>query len=340
MSTVFAAPPPDVEASDAELQALLPRLTSDDATVRRLALIALAELEDEAHAVWLAWSLKDPDAAVRADVAARLAYWEQAIVLEALAEALRDSDATVRSAAAYSLAEIKQADSGRRLLPALHKALQHAQQHAEGFVLASLLHAVKELRLPETREIALHATGSPDASVRLAAIGVLGWLKDTEALPVLTRLAVEDADPEVRRAAVGALGLGQGQEAVVRPALLAALADPVWRVREEAASTLGKLRLPDTTPALIAALEDACWQVRQLAARALGRLRDGQAVSALVTHALAHDIANLRKEACVALGEIRAISALPALEGAAQDPDPEVRKTARLAITLIQQAHP
>lgn len=330
MSAPFASPHPEVSSSDEDLQDLLPRLTDEDATVRRLALIELAEYEDEAHAPWLAWALQDPDADVRADVAARLAYWEQPVAIEALIRALRDDSTAVRDAAAYSLAELKQADSGRLLLPALDTA--------EGFELASLLHAIKELRLPESLAAALRATASTDTAVRLAAVGVLGWLKDATALPVLTRLAADDADAEVRRAAVGALGLGQGADAqVAHAALLRALTDTVWRVREEAANTLGKLKLPGTTGPLITALEDSYWQVRQLAARALGRLKDAQAVHALVTHALQHEIANLRKEASVALGEIGDPAALPALAIASHDADPEVRKTARLAVSLIQQ---
>ena len=329
MSTLFALSPPEVSASDDDLQDLQPRLTSDDATVRRLALIELVELEDEAHAPWLAWALRDPDPAIRADVAARLAYWEQPVVLSALVGVLRDEVPAVREAAAYSLAEIKQAESGALLLPAL--------DGAQGFVLASLLHAIKELRLAGSLHAALRATDDRDAPVRLAAVGVLGWLKDASALPVLTQLAAHDPEPEVRRAAVGALGLGQGHDAQVQPALLGALQDPVWRVREEAAATLGKLKLPEAVGPLIQSLQDTYWQVRQLAARALGRLKNAQAVDALITHALQHDIANLRKEASVALGEIGHASALPALAIAAQDPDPEVRKTARLAVTLIQQ---
>lgn len=329
MSTLFALSPPEVSPSDDDLQELQPRLTSDDATLRRLALIELAELEDEAHAPWLAWALREPDPAIRADVAARLAYWEQPVVLNALVDALHDEVPAVREAAAYSLAEIKQADSGTLLLPAL--------EGAQGFVLASLLHAIKELRLPGSLNAALRATSDRDAPVRLAAVGVLGWLKDASALPVLTHLAAHDPDPEVRRAAVGALGLGQGHDAQVQPALLGALQDPVWRVREEAAATLGKLKLPEAVTPLIQSLQDAYWQVRQLSARALGRLKAAQAVDALITYALRHDIANLRKEACVALGEIGHASALSALTVGAQDPDPEVRKMARLAITLIQQ---
>ena len=57
-------------------------------------------------------------------------------------------------------------------------------------------------------------------------------------------------------AAVGALGLGQGHDAQVQPALLGALQDPVWRVREEAAATLGKLKLPEAVGPLIQSLQD------------------------------------------------------------------------------------
>ena len=62
MSVPFAVPPPDVSASDPDLQELHSRLTSDDATVRRLALIELAELEDPAHVPWLLHALHDADA--------------------------------------------------------------------------------------------------------------------------------------------------------------------------------------------------------------------------------------------------------------------------------------
>jgi HEAT repeat protein len=54
--------------------------------------------------------------------------------------------------------------------------------------------------------------------------------------------------------------------------------------------------------------------------------------------ALTHTISNLRKEAALALGEIASTDALPALEQAAGDPDPEVRKSVRLAIQQIHAA--
>lgn len=54
--------------------------------------------------------------------------------------------------------------------------------------------------------------------------------------------------------------------------------------------------------------------------------------------ALFHSSANLRKEAAIALGEIGDAGALAPLAQAASDADPEVRKSARLAIAQIQAA--
>jgi HEAT repeat protein len=56
--------------------------------------------------------------------------------------------------------------------------------------------------------------------------------------------------------------------------------------------------------------------------------------------ALSHSISNLRKEAALALGEIGVPEALPALEQIRDDRDPEVRKSARLAIAQIHAAGP
>ena len=168
-----------------------------------------------------------------------------------------------------------------------------------------------------------------DARVRLEAVGVLGWLKRTEALQGLAWVAQRD----VGRAAVGALGCATDES--VLPALLAALADGAWQVRKEAATTLEKRRLAGAGPSLIAALDDGYWQVRQRVTRALGLLRPAAAVPA-VSNLLTHAIVNLRKEAAIALGEIRDRSALPGLLLAMADADPEVLKVARLAISQIE----
>ncbi|MFZ5525718.1 MAG: HEAT repeat domain-containing protein [Pseudomonadota bacterium] len=331
MSLALTAPPhPLLDDADEDLQDLAPRLTSDDATVRRLALIELAELEDPAHVPWLLHALHDTDAAVRAEAAGRLAYWEDEATVAALVRTLEDPEPTVREAAAHSLGELKQ--------PASAEALLLAADHAQPFVRASVLRALRELRLPAAFDPALRALADAEAGVRLEAVGVLGWLKREEALPGLATLAGTDPDADVRRAAVGALGFAPAGGVAVLPALLTATRDAAWQVREEAATTLGKLRLGGAFQPLLDLLDDDWWQVRLRAARALGQLGPAHNVPAVpaLSRLLTESIANLRKEAVIALGETRHESALPAVRLAAEDPDPEVRKVARLALTQLQ----
>ena len=222
---------PDIDPRSADLRQ---RLTSPDAGVRRVALLDFADVEDEALLPALVTVLRgDPEPALRAEAARALAGWGDGEVVEALADALAD-EATVREAAAQSLAELKDAEAGSRLVSRVG--------HADGFVSAAALRALKELRVPAAAAPAAAALAHADPAVRREAVGVLGWLKHAAALPALARLAIGDEDAEVRRAAAGALGLAAAGEAPsVLPALCAALRDPAWQVREEAATTLGKL---------------------------------------------------------------------------------------------------
>lgn len=320
----------DPAALDPEAAQLLPRLASPDAAVRRIALLALSDLEDETVLPPIVATLRD-DAApeVRAEAAHVLGAWERDDVVEALCFALLDADAAVRDAAALSLSQLKDVRSGPILV--------HWSGHGEPFVRAAVLRALRELRYAGAREPALAALHAPEAAVRLEAVSVLGWLKDRSALGPLTALVTCDSHAEVRRAATGALGLASAADAQTVDALLSALRDDAWQVREAAATTLGKLAAANACNALLAALDDAYWQVRLQAVRALGRLRDVRAVEP-VAGLLTHAISNLRKEAALALGELGDTQARPALEAAATDADPEVRKAARIALAQIDGA--
>ena len=184
--------------------------------------------------------------------------------------------------------------------------------------------------VPDSRTVATDA-----AAVRAEGVAVLGWLKDARGLAPLARVATADAHADVRRIAVGAVGFAASSNTAVATALLAALRDAEWQVREEAAATLGKLRIAAARAPLVAALDDDYWQVRLRAVRALGQLHDAAAASAVVA-LLAHAISNLRKEAALALGELRDPATLPALHDALEDRDPEVRKAVRIAIAQIE----
>ncbi|AKC71248.1 HEAT repeat domain-containing protein [Pandoraea oxalativorans] len=319
----------DFDTADASNAGLRARLSHDDATVRRLAVLDAAELEDDAWLPLLVERLRhDPDAHVRRTAAERLAGWETDEVVAALCDALHDADEPTRAGAAESLSALKQADLGATLVQRLHA-------EPDPFARTALLRGLRELRLPQSAPPALDALHDASPAVRREAVSVLGWLRHAAALPVLAALVRTDPAPEVRKAAAGALGFAADDS--VQNTLIAALQDEAWQVREEAAATLGKLRLTAARDALVFALDDDYWQVTLQAARALGRLKHPASIAS-VSALLTFPISNVRKEAALALGEIGDVEALPVLEAALADADPEVRKAARIAIAQIGAA--
>lgn len=329
MPHVCALPDDSLFDLDPAIGALAPRLADPDPAVRRVAVLQLADLEDEAGVPLLLHRLQtDPAGTVRAEAARTLASWELEEVVPALAAALADPSRDVAEAAAQGLLELKNPASGAALLPWV--------SHDDPFVRAAAWRGLRELRYAAGFDAAMAALSDAAAPVRREAVTVLGWLRRSEALPALAQVAASDADTEVRRAAAGALGLAA--DPCARDALLPALRDSAWQVREEAAQTLGKLKFPEAVRHLIEALEDPYWQVRLQAARALGKLRDRSALVPL-TAQLAHPISNLRKEAALSLGSLQNAAALPALAAAANDADPEVRKAVRIALAQIGHPH-
>jgi HEAT repeat protein len=233
----------------------------------------------------------------------------------------------VREAIAYTLAELKNPASASALLPYL--------SDADAEVQAAALQAVKALRVDAAFEPALMALEHAEPRVRRAAVSVLGYLKKPQAIASLTRIAAHDPDAEVRRIAVGALSYASDAEVSVLPALSRAIADTEWQVREEAATTFARTGSVLGVPNLVRAMDDDYWQVRVKAARSLGKLKARDGVMALV-EALIHPVSNLRKEAVIALGEIADPRAITPLERTLHDPDPDVRKLSKLALTTIQ----
>jgi HEAT repeat protein len=88
---------------------------------------------------------------------------------------------------------------------------------------------------------------------------------------------------------------------------------------------------------LIAATEDTRWQVQEVASEALGKLRAVEAIPAL-GKCIQNPISNLRKSAVAAMGEIAHTDALPFIEQASNDNDPDVRKLARWSQGQIEAA--
>ena len=163
------------------------RLLSQDAQVRRVAVLEFADCgEEDLLPAVIALLREDPESALRAEAARALAGCNDVAAVEALVLALNDQ-APVRAAAASSLAELKDAHAGAVLL-------RHAC-HDDPFVRASVLRTLKELRIPAAAEPAMLALEHADASVRREAVGVLGWLKCLAAIPRIAGLAVADTVP-------------------------------------------------------------------------------------------------------------------------------------------------
>jgi len=301
------------------------RLNSCDATVRRVALMNLADDEDlDIVEPYLVNALKDSASEVRAEAALLLEAYDSESAIIALLDGLSDESGAVRFNSAQSLSAVKNPQIGYLLIERIGSPDKHVK--------AAIFRALRELRLPASKDPAIEALTDSDAGVRREAVAVLGWLKESSATDLLAKLATSDQDVAVRKTAVGALGFSQ--EGVAKGALHLALNDGDWQVREEAATVIGKANLSSLSTQLIGLLTDEYWQVSLRAARSLGRLKNQEAVSFLLP-LLKSGVSNLRKEVALALSEIGSKDALIGLEEALADPDPDVRKAARLAYATI-----
>ena len=182
---------------------------------------------------------------------------------------------------------------------------------------------------PRARASLCEALTDEDASVRAAVLDALARLgHDSRAARAAARL-VTDADGEVRRRAVRAVGRGSRHPAeAIRPALR----DPLAIVRREAASLAARLEAAD----LATLLADHDPHVRAAAAAGAGRASEAALVSALESDP--HPV--VRLAAAHTLGLLGGHGAAAALIAAALD-DAEATVRAR-ALRLAQEtlSHP
>jgi HEAT repeat protein len=116
--------------------------------------------------------------------------------------------------------------------------------------------------------------------------------------------------------------------------VLAALQQPQWVARRNAAWALGALDDARAVPALMKALDDREPDVRAQAAWALGAIDDDDAMDRL-TAALKDPDARVRTQAAWALGAIGDSRATAGLIGALKDVDASVRRQAAWALGVI-----
>jgi HEAT repeat protein len=307
--------------------------------------VVLQQMGDPA-AVALGESLKDPDPIVRLNSARALQHEgpHTKAALPALTAALGDSDPEVREAVYVAL---------RQVGPEAREALVQAiRQQGKAYSRAEIIVAIGKFGPEGEPAIPDLEAALRDDSLRLAAIQTLGKIGPAAktTLPALEK-AFKDKDPQVRRAALEAMGL-IGRDSL--PILLAALKDD--GLRAGAAAALGKIGRPAgvAVPTLCKMLEDPDAEVRRNAAAALGRIgpQTPEVIPALVKtlrdkeadEQAANSLARMGQPAVkpliAALADDqtrdRATSALSQIGRPAVPPVVELLKNDRLRLTAMQ----
>ncbi|MFQ6015580.1 MAG: HEAT repeat domain-containing protein [Anaerolineae bacterium] len=177
-----------------------------------------------------------------------------------------------------------------------------------------------------------------DEAVSRRATEVLVQIGEPAVKPLVAALRNSDRDVrdpqsnDVRWRVAEALGRIGHPQAV--EALVGALHDSDWHIRDRAALALGNIRDPHALEPLVRALRDADWRVRDRAAAALGKMGDARAVAPLI-QALHDDDEDVRLRVTAVLGKIGDAQAVQPLIEALHDTDWRVRQEAANVLAKI-----
>lgn len=175
---------------------------------------------------------------------------------------------------------------------------------------AHALNALGQLATDEMTDYLVAILFDRDSSeaARKSLISVLVFLSDKIVRRLMTLLAEEAAAPN--RRILSDLLVRTGNTAV--PLLLEYLFDDRWYVVRNAVGILGEIRNQDTLMHLNPLLDHKDIRVRRETIRALTRIGGQKAVNILLQAAEADD-QDIRRQALLSLGAIRAASAIPTL---------------------------
>lgn len=256
-------------------------------------------------------ALGDEDPEVRIGAAYTLSHLGLQGALEPIARLLaEDPDEEVRAAAAYSLGELALRGGGAAAERAA-RALAWAwgRPGVDNATQGAALRALSELERPDSAPLFYEALAHPDAVLRQLAVMGLGRLRDLAALPSLSA-ALRDPDYGVRRNAAFAVGF------LVAPRAPGA---PPPALPAEALARVAR--------AVVAGAAGQGGEERAALGASLRRLPRQVALVA-IAEALRGGDPPARAAAAYLLGHVPDELGL---KEALRDPDPEVRKRAALA---------
>ncbi|WNM32824.1 HEAT repeat domain-containing protein [Streptomyces sp. Li-HN-5-11] len=144
---------------------------------------------------------------------------------------------------------------------------------------ARAVQALGTIGNPGDTDLLLNSLGDDHGSVRLRAAEALGRLSCSRASTALGQVAFHDSDPDVRNAAVEALGSMDGTAV---PVLLSLLSDSSATLRLAAARQLGRHADDRAIAALAGLSREEDPRMRSAALTALARLEDSRTIPPLI----------------------------------------------------------
>jgi HEAT repeat protein len=319
--------------SEAATHNLVEGLASPDNVVRAQTAQALGTIGMSAHetAPALVEALGDRNDRVRAravQALGKIGEGAAEVAVPSLVRALRDQDNWVSALAAEALGQM--GDSADEAVPALMRALRHINPQVRGNAAESL---GKMGAAAARARLALEtACRDEDGIVRSQANRALGALGSAETSWKMVLTGLQDADPQVRTAAVEAVGQWGEPSDVALNGLMPLLEDANDQVKVQVAQVLPKLA--GATPAVIDGLcrrllEDDSVLVQFHAAQALSKLGPAAAAAGgpLLRAAQTMEV-TVREQAMRALAMIQPPEAATAFASGLKDADAEIRKMA------------
>lgn len=191
---------------------------------------------------------------------------------------------------------------------------------------------------PEAEATVLASAGDPASAVRKAVAGALKTSSNAASAETLLRL-FNDADSDVRVAALDALGVARREPAVgPLAAALASEKDPM--ILEKTVDALGAIGSPAATDALLELLSTTPREtIRWSCINSLGKIGDNKAGARLVSFMEAPHPLDIRQVAIESLGKLKETSALPRLAVVLRkDPEEKLRQAAATAFGLMAGA--
>ncbi len=322
------------------IQSVLAASSAESSAIRARSALTLGRLRSSEGRDALVSLLQDPDTAVAATAAFSLGQLGDTLVVPNLAAVMNGSGAlrwTVAAEAASALGKLGSAASADALMGLL--ATQELGARAREPVASALLATWRHPR-PTDYGFITRWTASPDPELRWRAAYALVRRPTAAAASVLQPL-VTDPDARVRAMALRSLtapladSAGIGTDAL--PAVIAAINDPDYTVRINAARTLGTYSAPTSVQALTGALEGSDGHLAITAAESLGRLSTAASMGAQRLGEVALDATRsvaLRQTALEALARIQPSQSAEIADRLAFDPAWRIRASAARALAL------